>query len=132
MDGTSGALYSIALNALAAYFGRRAQESVVVDREFWVAALSHSVDSLCRYTAARVGDRTMMDALIPFQDALKEGKTLTQAAEAASSGADTTRNLVAKLGRTVYVGGQDEWLGKTPDPGAYGLARFLEGLAQPT
>jgi triose/dihydroxyacetone kinase / FAD-AMP lyase (cyclizing) len=29
----------------------------------------------------------------------------------------------------VYVGGESEWVGKIPDPGAWGLKEFLVGLA---
>jgi triose/dihydroxyacetone kinase / FAD-AMP lyase (cyclizing) len=29
----------------------------------------------------------------------------------------------------VYVGAEEEWMGKVPDPGAWGLSEFLTGLA---
>jgi len=129
MDGTSGALYSIFLNAFVAHFKQCNADSVVVDRDMWVAALSHGVDTLFKYTPARRGDRTLMDALIPFRDALVAGNSLSIAAEAAVAGAESTRNMSAKLGRAVYVGGQQEWVGSIPDPGAWGLSKFLFGMA---
>jgi dihydroxyacetone kinase len=59
----------------------------------------------------------------------KEGD-LKRATKDAREGADSTKGMKASLGRTVYVGG-DDWKG-VPDPGAVGLAAFLEGLAEGT
>ena len=53
---------------------------------------------------------------------------LKRAAKDAREGADSTKGMKASLGRTVYVGGED-WQ-EVPDPGAVGLAAFLEGLAE--
>ncbi|OAA43525.1 dihydroxyacetone kinase [Beauveria brongniartii RCEF 3172] len=75
MDGTSGALYAIFLNAL---------------------------------TLARSGD-------------------VAQAAQASRAAADATKGMKASLGRSVYVGGSG--YEEVPDPGAWGLACFFQGLA---
>ncbi|KAJ5433001.1 Dihydroxyacetone kinase 1 [Penicillium daleae] len=133
MDGTSGAIYAIFLNALA--HGLRDQDTgsgsnLPVTSEVWAKALKHSVTALAKYTPAKPGDRTLMDALVPFCDTLLETKDVRVAAAAAQQGTESTKSMKASLGRSVYVGGQAEWIGKVPDPGAYGLSEFLTGLAE--
>lgn len=71
-----------------------------------------------------------MDALVPFSKKLIETKDIKAAAKAAQEGTEATKSMKASLGRAVYVGGEDEWVGKIPDPGAYGLSEFLTGLAE--
>ena len=130
MDGTSGAIYAIFLNALA--HGLREQDSrssTNVDAKVWGAALKSSVQALGRYTPAVPGDRTLMDALVPFVDTLSSTGDVKKAAEAAKEGAEKTKDMKASLGRAVYVGAEDEWMGKIPDPGAWGLQEFLVGMA---
>ncbi|KAK5060142.1 hypothetical protein LTR84_010026 [Exophiala bonariae] len=131
MDGTSGAIYAIFLNALA--HGLREQDtgsSKEVDAKVWAAALKSSLQALAKYTPAAVGDRTLMDALVPFVETLDSTGDVKKAAEAAKEGAEKTKNLKASLGRAVYVGAEQEWMGKIPDPGAWGLQEFLVGLAE--
>ena len=128
MDGTSGALYAIFLNSLASNL--RSQDSsspTPVTTGVWANALAKSIDGLSRYTPAQPGDRTLMDALTPFVNVLKETGNVMKAAEAAKEGADKTKGMKASLGRSVYVGGTG--FKEVPDPGAYGLSIFLSGIA---
>jgi triose/dihydroxyacetone kinase / FAD-AMP lyase (cyclizing) len=130
MDGTSGAIYAIFLNALA--HGLREQDTGSrrdVDARTWAAALRSSLAALGKYTPAQPGDRTLMDALVPFVETLGGTGDVKAAAGAAARGAEQTKGMKASLGRAVYVGGESEWLGKIPDPGAWGLKEFLTGLA---
>lgn len=125
MDGTSGALYAIFLNALVAALGR--QGSGVATEKVWAVALEEALRALERYTPAKPGDRTLVDALEPFVTTLGETGDLVKAAEAARMGAEGTRGMRASLGRSVYVGG--EGFKDVPDPGAYGLSEFFLGFA---
>jgi len=134
MDGTSGALYAIFLNALAA--GVRAQSptsssaaaevSENMQVGMWSRGLEAAMKALGRYTPAQPGDRTLVDALDPFVGTLSRTGNVQKAADAAAEGAKKTKDMKASLGRTVYVGG--EGFKTVPDPGAYGLAEFLLGL----
>ncbi|PGH11863.1 dihydroxyacetone kinase [Polytolypa hystricis UAMH7299] len=132
MDGTSGAIYAIFLNAFA--HGLRAQsppsESQPATVQIWARALQHSLKALAKYTPAQPGDRTLVDALEPFVKTLAESGDVQAAAKAAEEGTEATKHMRPGLGRAVYVGGEEEWLGKIPDPGAYGLSEFLTGLAE--
>ncbi|EME48070.1 hypothetical protein DOTSEDRAFT_147244 [Dothistroma septosporum NZE10] len=127
MDGTSGALYAIFLNALA--FGLREQDgqSGIADAKVWAKALERAMESLEKYTPAKPGDRTLVDALAPFVEELSKSADVQKAAQAAEAGSKSTRGMKASLGRTVYVGGSG--FEEVPDPGAYGLSEFLSGLA---
>jgi len=118
------------LNALA--HGLKEQDSdskKSADAKTWAAALDSSLQALAKYTPAAPGDRTLMDALVPFVDELKSSGDVKKAAKAALDGAEKTKDMKASLGRAVYVGAEEEWMGKVPDPGAWGLSEFLQGLA---
>ena len=131
MDGTSGAIYAIFLNALA--YGLREQDTgqpSKVDVMIWANALGVSLEALRKYTSAAPGDRTLMDSLVPFVETLASTMDIGAAAQASRKGAETTKTMKASLGRAVYVGGENEWMGKIPDPGAWGLAEFLDGVAE--
>ncbi|KAL3293113.1 dihydroxyacetone kinase [Colletotrichum asianum] len=129
MDGTSGALYAIFLNALA--HGLRTQSQLIQQEqqatsEIWAKALQSALSALGKYTPAQPGDRTVVDALAPFVSTFAARSSLKDAVEAARKGCESTKGMEASLGRSVYVGG-DEWK-NCPDPGAYGLVKLLEGL----
>lgn len=125
MDGTSGALYAIFLNALVGAL--RASPPGRATPHVWAAALERACDALARYTPARPGDRTLVDALYPFVEVLGKTGDVAEAARAAHRAADETRGMPASLGRAVYVGGGG--YREVPDPGAWGLACFFLGLA---
>ncbi|KAJ9634209.1 hypothetical protein H2199_009093 [Coniosporium tulheliwenetii] len=129
MDGTSGALYAIFMNALTQDFKLRSGPAAIADVEFWSLTLRNASAALAKYTPAKVGDRTLIDALEPFVKTLSSTGRLQDAASAAVAGAAKTREMRASLGRAVYVGEESEWRGKIPDPGAWGLGKFFEGLA---
>ena len=129
MDGTSGALYAIFLNSLAYNLRNHETSSAIsVTPQIWAKALSLSLEAIGKYTPAKPGDRTLMDALIPFVRVLQETGSTRKAAEAAKNGADRTKGMKACLGRSVYVGGRG--YEEVPDPGAYGLSEFFTGLAE--
>ncbi|CZS81155.1 unnamed protein product [Fusarium graminearum] len=125
MDGTSGALYTIFLNSLLHAFQTRG--SGVATPETWALVLKHCSSILARCTPARVGDRTVIDALDPFIQEFGKIKSLARVAQAARYGAESTIGMQASLGRSVYVGGSG--FEQVPDPGAWGLSEFLTGLA---
>jgi dihydroxyacetone kinase len=128
MDGTSGAIYAIFLNALAHGLRQNSPCSPrPVTAAVWAKALESSLKALGKYTPAQPGDRTLMDALFPFVKTLSQTESIEKAAAAAQQGAQGTKGMKASLGRTVYVGG--EGFQEVPDPGAHGLAELLLGLS---
>ncbi|KAM0546716.1 hypothetical protein ACHAPJ_010753 [Fusarium lateritium] len=125
MDGTSGALYAIFLNALVHALRELAPGDA--SPQIWAKALKQSGEALAKYTPARPGDRTLVDALYPFVDTLNQTGDVKKAADAALEGANKTKGMQASLGRTVYIGGSGYQ--EVPDPGAWGLASFFLGLS---
>ncbi|POR36423.1 Uncharacterized protein TPAR_03378, partial [Tolypocladium paradoxum] len=128
MDGTSGALYAIFLNALASGLQSAAGQAArqPATPQIWAAGLKAALGSLGKYTPAQPGDRTLVDALVPFVDTLGGTLDVRSAVEAARKGCESTKGMEASLGRSVYVSAEG-W-NSCPDPGAYGLVRLLEGF----
>ncbi|TGO21721.1 hypothetical protein BPAE_0204g00170 [Botrytis paeoniae] len=126
MDGTSGALYAIFLNSLLAALRENASAGQATP-EVWAKALYSASEALSRYTPAKPGDRTLVDALYPFVETLNKTGDIKKAAEASRKGAEGTKGMKASLGRTVYIGGTG--FEQVPDPGAWGLSEFFLGLA---
>ncbi|KAK9459235.1 Dak1 domain-containing protein [Lipomyces oligophaga] len=123
MDGTSGAIFGIFLHALATAVTSCKKKLDVND---WATAARDALEKLYLATPARVGDRTLMDALVPFVETLMLTKSSTEAAIAARKGAESTCGMNASLGRAVYVDASGYDI--VPDPGAIGIAELVEGL----
>ncbi len=98
------------------------------------AVFAQALEELSDMSGAKVGDKTMMDALIPASRAVAayggddENELFAAAAKAAMEGAEATRGFVSKFGRAKSYG--EKTLG-TPDAGAMSMAYFFQGLAQP-
>ena len=94
---------------------------------------AHALSALEDISGAKVGDKTMMDALIPATEAIAaydgadEAGLLAAAAAAAAAGAEDSRNFVSKFGRAKSYG--EQTIG-TPDAGAVSMAYFFRGLAE--
>lgn len=127
--GTSGALWGAALRTLGESLGDEdAPDAAAVARA--VEAARTTVQTLGK---ADLGDKTMVDAIIPFADALVHavgaGDDLadawTTAAADATRAAEATAQLRPKLGRArPHV---EKSLG-TPDPGAISFAQSMTAV----
>lgn len=97
------------------------------------AVFARALEELSDMSGAQVGDKTMMDALIPASGAIAayegsdEGELFSAAARAALEGAEATRGFVSRFGRAKSYG--EKTIG-TPDAGAMSMAYFFQGLAQ--
>lgn len=129
MGGTLGGILGIFFvslrTALQSNIGLAKAEGPVA---VWSLALSTALQDLEQYTPAKVGDRTVMDTLIPFATAMKESKSFEDGVAAAVQGAENTRKLKARLGRATYVGVGSESKELPPDPGAWGAMVAIKGL----
>ncbi len=128
--GTSGALWGVALRALASAVGDDDSPS----GETISAGVAEAAASISRIGKAHPGDKTMLDALIPFSDSLstsiRTGVSLRQAwqdaALVATRCAAATADLTPRVGRArPHV---EQSLG-TPDPGAISLALAVTAVA---
>jgi ATP-dependent dihydroxyacetone kinase len=92
------------------------------------AALLAGLQKVKDYGGAKVGDRTMIDALQPAFEALAAGESIAVAAAQARKGADDTKHIIhTKFGRSSYL--SEEVLKNIPDPGAEVIARVFENIA---
>ncbi|KAL7794416.1 Dak1 domain-containing protein [Trichoderma ceciliae] len=126
MGGTLGGILGIFFVSLRAAVEKNiglAQNPVAL----WGTALGTALENLGRYTPAKVGDRTVMDTLIPF--AVVMGKSgFDNGVKAAEDGADATKTMKPRLGRATYVGVSNENKELPPDPGAWGAMVAIRGL----
>lgn len=92
-----------------------------------------ALEELDDMSGAKVGDKTMMDALIPASQAIaayggsSEAELFALAARAAAAGAENSKNFASKFGRAKSYG--EKTIG-TPDAGAMSMSYFFQGLAQ--
>ena len=97
------------------------------------AIFAKAFEEIDDMSGAKVGDKTMMDALIPATQAIAayeggdEDGLFAAAARAAAQGAENSKNFVSKFGRAKSYGTQT--IG-TPDAGATSMSCFFQGLAQ--
>jgi phosphoenolpyruvate---glycerone phosphotransferase subunit DhaL len=91
------------------------------------AMLGSAIEGIQARGGAKLGDKTLLDALIPVHERLKTGgdkaAALKEAAAAADAAIDETRTLVAHRGRASQVG---ERSANTPDPGIVAIATILQ------
>lgn len=126
LGGILGILFVSLRTALQANHELGVREGPV---KLWAESLGTALGNLRRYTPAKVGDRTVMDALIPFAEALGGGGGFGEAVEAARRGAEATKRMRPRLGRATYVGvGEGREL--PPDPGAWAAMVAIAGLRE--
>jgi dihydroxyacetone kinase len=125
--GTSGALWGMAIGTAA----RLLDDQSCPGQDVAVSAASEAINAIVSLGGAEVGDKTMVDAAIPFRDALvaAEGKGLgpawAEAVAAAEEAARGTAEFAAKRGRSRTHA--DKSIG-TPDPGAVSFAKVVAVL----
>jgi len=101
--GTSGALWGLMLRA----WSTALSDTHAFPDEAVVTGARRALDAITRLGGARLGDKTMVDALVPFVDTLEAGfrsgaslaTAWSDAAEAATAAAEATSALSPKLGR---------------------------------
>jgi len=128
--GTSGVLLGQALESAARTLDDAATAFSPAD---WSRAIATAVGRILELGQAKPGDKTMIDALVPFSDEferlVREGADTAAAFGAAVSAADraaqATKDLVAKLGRARAQAQRS--LG-TPDPGAVSVVQCLSAV----
>lgn len=126
--GSAVPLWNTWLDGLA----EAAPEGDELDAEGLKQMLGHALEELAALSKAKVGDKTMMDALIPATEAAlacqgSADNIFAAAAKAALEGAEASRNFVSKFGRARSYG--EATIG-TPDAGAVSMSRFFAGLAE--
>ena len=130
VGGASGPLYGTFFLRLATALGAVPD----VDATTFAAALRAGVEGVVQRGKAEVGDKTMLDALVPavaaldgaLTDGADLGAALQTAADAAAAGRDATTALLARKGRASYLG--ERSVGHQ-DPGATSATMLIASAA---
>ena len=129
VGGSSGPLYGVMLLRAAAALDQCAQ----IDASAWSSAAKQAGEAISELGGARVGDRTMLDALVPFAESLEAGlksgpspsEALKTALHASEEAANATAQILPKRGRASYLGKRA--IGH-PDPGAQAVVIWLRAI----
>jgi len=127
--GTSGALWGLILRTIGGRFG----DDTAPHTADVAAAITASAKAVMDFGKAKVGDKTLVDVLVPFADTLTQateaGNKLPaawgQAAAAADKAAENTAHLVPKIGRARPLA--EKSVG-TPDAGATSMALIVNAI----
>ncbi len=130
IGGSMGPLYGKFFKAIA--LSLEGKEEIGINE--MGEALKAAVDAIASISPAKVGDKTLIDTLIPalaaYEKAQTEGKSFTEALEAmkiaAIEGRDSTKDMVAKLGRASRLGERSRGV---LDAGATSCCLILETIA---
>lgn len=125
MGGSSGAIYgTLFLRASTAI-----SEQTSLSPSDFMAMWKAGADGAQQRGKAQLGDKTMIDALLPAIAAMADksdfGDLLSAASVAAREGADSTKDLVAKHGRAKFLG--ERAIGHL-DAGAVSMALMFEAM----
>jgi dihydroxyacetone kinase len=123
LGGSSGPLYGV----LFLRCGIVLETAGPIGVEQWASAIEQGCGAISELGGAQPGDRTMLDALDPFVQALQSGQTLMGAVEAVDCGVAATAQMKPRLGRSSYLG--DRVLGH-PDPGAKAVGIWLRAVVE--
>ncbi|NMA77847.1 MAG: DAK2 domain-containing protein, partial [Actinomycetales bacterium] len=130
--GTSGALWGAALTSLGSAFS----DDEGVSAEQLLTGLVQAVEAVERLGGAVPGDKTMIDAAVPFREAITlarsdseeaRAQVVASAAARATEAAAATADISSSKGRARNHG--DKSVG-TPDPGAISFSRIVTLLGE--
>jgi dihydroxyacetone kinase-like protein len=132
VGGTSGPIWGTAFMRAGAAAGGK----TTLDGADAVAMLRAAVDGIMARGGASLGEKTLLDALVPAIDSLEAGlarqpedggvAALAAAADEAKRAAEATSSLVAKRGRASYTG--ERSIG-SPDAGAVAMGVLLAAIS---
>lgn len=129
VGGASGSLYATLFISLS----KNSSQGELTSSSF-ANAFSAAVDAVKQRGKSEVGEKTMLDVLVPVAEALKSGvanhlpddQLLQSVIETASQGVESTRNMIATKGRASFLG--ERSIGHL-DAGAKTAQLMIEAIA---
>lgn len=130
VGGASGPLYGTAFLKASMV----AKGKMELDGETIIKMFDEAIKGVMMRGKAHIGEKTMLDALIPAYEALKESVeqgeeivvSFNKASEAAYNGVEGTKNIIATKGRASYLG--ERSIGHQ-DPGATSSYLIIKTIA---
>ena len=131
VGGVSGSIWGTSFLRAGGSLGTKTE----IERADVIAMFRAAIEGIKKRGNADVGDKTLLDALVPAVDRLEkafnEGKdtetALEEAAVVARESAEATRPMIAKRGRAAYTG--ERSIG-TLDAGAVAMAVLFEAVSK--
>ena len=114
--------------------GALAKDRTSITLEDLDKMLAASIEGIQKRGGAQLGDKTLLDALIPIRDVVHEhvgkpdadaGVVLQKATQVANDAIERTKGLVAKRGRQQFTGDRSKG---TPDPGIVAIATMMNDI----
>ena len=131
--GVDGGATGPLLGSFIMGLGNGIGEQDAIDCPTLAAMFEAGLAGVRRQSKAQIGDKTIMDALLPAVEAVRQAadgaksikEALREAAEAAEKGAVSTKKFQARFGRAKNLG--DRTIGHQ-DPGATSMALIFQGF----
>lgn len=129
IGGTSGPIWGTAFLRAGASLGANAEPA----GEDVIGALRAAIEGIKQRGNSDVGDKTLLDALVPAVDELEAalgegaGTALERAAAKARESAEATKGMLAQRGRASYTGERSR---DSVDAGAMGVAVMFEEVSK--
>lgn len=120
VGGASGPLFGTLFMALGK------ELPVDPDRAAFVSALGKAIEAVAARGKSHAGQKTMLDVLVPVQQALAAGKADAEIAAVADAAAEATVPMKAMRGRASFLG--ERSIGHM-DPGARSTALLVRAVA---
>ncbi len=125
MGGASGALFG----TLFLKMSTTTKDKTVLSHTDFASALQAGIEGVKQRGKSDLGDKTMLDALIPAGEAFAEADNFMNgfqsAMYASQNGVEQTRDMVAKHGRAKFIG--ERAIGH-PDAGATSVAKMFQAI----
>jgi dihydroxyacetone kinase len=129
--GASGPIWGSAFRGAGKYAAGKTDLDVKELGEL----LNAAVEAIQKRGGAKLGDKTLLDALIPAaEDLLKSGQeeedmaqAMKKSAAEAVSGAERTKDIIASRGRASYLGERSL---NYPDAGAMAIGIIFNGISE--
>ena len=129
VGGASGPLYGTAFMKAGAYLNGKTE----MNMDDFIGMLEVAIDGIMKRGKAVKGEKTMLDAMIPALDAMKESygadgdakKALEAGVAAAEEGIEYTKTIIATKCRESYLG--ERSIGHQ-DPGATSFTLMLKAV----
>jgi dihydroxyacetone kinase-like protein len=135
VGGASGAVFGTFFTGQASFYKNHLNDKESLTLGDVSGMLAEALEQIKKRGNAQVGDKTMVDALDPAVKELEKCKSeglsfaeaFQRASERAKEGAESTKNLIAKRGRSKNVG--ERSIGFV-DPGSMSITFLLQTMAE--
>lgn len=130
IGGSMGPLYGTLFMGLS----KAGKDKETIDKYTFGEMLQSALEGLQAFDKAKVGDKTLLDTLVPAIDAYKTAisnekrfnEALEDMKQAAEKGKESTRDLIAKIGRASRLGERSRGI---LDAGATSCNLILQSMA---